>query len=194
MSAKRRQDSDPDPGSTQLFGSRDARKTDARVDVLGNVDELVSALGLARSNVDDRSTDKILRLIQSRLLAIGAAVAEPDLRQIVGVAVQDVDVLEQATDALVVSLPKLTYFILPGGNPGATALHLARSVCRRAERSAHVLSVIEEVPKPILGFLNRLSTYLFHLARWQSIEAGDSDDVWRPSEPLTGEDLDLEGP
>ena len=190
MSARSRRGSDP--GSTQLFGSRDARKTDARVDVLGNVDELVSAMGLARSNVADGETNKILRLIQSRLLSIGAAVADPQSRHEVGVTEQDSEKLEHATDVLSASLPKLTNFILPGGDSGATALHLARSMCRRAERSAHALSALEEVPKPILDFLNRLSTYLFHVARRQSIAAGDTDDVWLPSDPLTDENLDSE--
>ncbi len=192
MSAQRRRNSDP--GSTQLFGSHDARKTDARIEVLGNLDELVSALGLARSNVDDRGTEKILRLIQSRLLAIGAAVADPDSRHDVSVTVQDVHVLEQATDSQMGSLPKLTNFILPGGNSGATSLHLARSVCRRAERSAHALNAIEDLPKPIPDYLNRLSTYLFHFARRQTARSGEADDVWTRSDPLTDDDLDLDNP
>ena len=190
MSSRTRRDSDP--GSTQLFGSRDVRKTDARVDLLGNVDELVSALGVARSNVNDPSTDRILSLIQSRLLATGAAIADPDSRHGMGLTAQDAAALEQATDALSRSLPKLTNFILPGGDAAAAAIHLARSVCRRAERSAHTLSAMEDVPKPILDFLNRLSTYLFHLGRRQTARSGENDVVWTKSEPLTAEDLDLD--
>ena len=188
MSTARRRDSDP--GSTQLFGSRDIRKTDARVELLGNVDELVSALGVARSNLDDPGTDRILALIQARLLATGAAIADPDSRHGVGLTSQDADALGQATEALSRSLPKLTNFILPGGNAGAAAIHLARSICRRAERSAHTLGTMERVPKPILDFLNRLSTYLFHLARRQTARSGETDVVWSKSEPLTAEDLE----
>ena len=190
MSSRTRRDSDP--GSTQLFGSRDVRKTDARVDLLGGVDELVSALGVARSNINDPSTDRILSLIQSRLLATGAAIADPDSRHGVGLTARDAAALEQATDALSRSLPKLTNFILPGGDAGAAAIHLARSVCRRAERSAHTLSTLEHIPKPILDFLNRLSTYLFHLGRRQTARSGETDVVWTKSEPLTAEDLDLD--
>ena len=190
MNSRTRRDSDP--GSTQLFGSLDVRKTDARIDLLGSVDELVSALGGARSNVDDPGTDRILGLIQSRLLATGAAIADPDSRHGVGLTAQDATALEQATDALSRSLPKLTNFILPGGDAGASAIHLARSVCRRAERSAHTLSTMENVPKPILDFLNRLSTYLFHLGRRQTARSGETDVVWTKSEPLTAGDLDLD--
>jgi len=192
LSPTRQQNSDP--GSTQLFGSLSARKTDARVEVLGHLDELVSTIGVARSHIGDEATNKLLRLIQSRLLAIGAAVADPDSRHKVIVTAQEAVALMRATDVLSQRLPKLTNFILAGGDSGATALHLARSVCRRAERSSHALNSVDDVPKPILDFLNRLSTFLFHVARQQSIKTGHPDDVWTPSDPLTEDDLNLTAP
>ncbi len=181
-----------DSGTTQIFGSEDIRKSSLRVTLLGDLDELGSVIGVARATVADAALDGILARIQSRLLAIGAAVADPRERHDVGIVQEEADVIDKATQRLVDSLPKLVNFILPGGGQGAATLHLARSVCRRAERSAHTLGSAEPLPVAVPEFLNELSTYLFHLARRQSIQSSHGDDVWTESDPLKPGELDLD--
>ena len=190
MSARAR--NPKDSATTQIFGSEDIRKTSLRVTLLGDLDELGSAIGVARASVNDAALDGILARIQSRLLAIGAAVADPRKRHDVGIVKEEAEVIDKATERLVDSLPKLINFILPGGEQGGAALHLARSVCRRAERLAHTLHATEPLPDAVPEFLNELSTYLFHLARRQSIQSTHRDDVWTQSDPLKPGELDLD--
>lgn len=183
-----------EPGSTQLFGSQDVSKTDLRVQLLGDVDELISAIGVARSHLEAEAANPVLKRIQAILLAVGANVADPKSRHRVAVSAGDADLMEAATESLRQALPPLRNFIIPGGNKGATTLHFARSVCRRAERSALGLNVLEPLPIPLLDFLNRLSTYLFHLARWQTLRSGEGEDLWTEAEGLKPGDLDVGNP
>lgn len=177
-----------DAGETGLFGGARVAKTHPRVEAYGEVDELNSAIGLALAlGGPDAPGDlaAALRHIQDRLFDLGADLATPP-----GTAAGDwltrvppawTTELEAQIDALTATLPPLTAFILPGGTPLAGALHLARTVCRRAER--RVLSAAaagEVVGPPVITYLNRLSDYLFVAARYANARAGVADVAWRP--------------
>jgi len=177
-----------DAGETGLFGGARVAKTHPRVEAYGEVDELNSAIGLALAlGGPDTPGDlaAALRHIQDRLFDLGADLATPP-----GTAAGDwlsrvppawTTELEAQIDALTATLPPLTAFILPGGTPLAGALHLARTVCRRAER--RVLAAAdagEAVGAPVVIYLNRLSDYLFVAARYANAQAGVADVAWRP--------------
>ena len=180
-----------EPGITQIFGSESISKTDPRVRLLGDVDELVAVLGLARSHVEHPGIDRVVRRIQTILLALGAEIADPKSRHGVIVTAEDAEMLYREADKLIKALPPLRNFVIPGGNPGATTLHLARAVCRRAERSAHGLDASQPLPRPVLDFLNGLSNLLFYMARWESHAAGEGDDPWLNPTPLGEGELDV---
>ena len=177
-----------DDGTTGLVDGSRRAKHDPRMDAIGEVDELNSALGFAALAVDGQTlTD--LRRIQNDLFDLGADLAtplgaiggadfEPSEMVLRTVAVQ-VAWLERAIDAANAPLSPLTSFILPGGSEAAARVHLARAVARRAERAATALAEAEPVNPQALGYLNRLSDYLFVLAR--AINAsGDGDVQWVP--------------
>jgi len=181
-----------DPASTELFGAQAVSKTDVRVNLLGDVDELVSAIGLARSRMDHGGAELVLRRVQTVVLALGALIGDPDSRQHVAVTAADVQEVSDETKRLAEALPPLRKFIIPGGNEGAAALHLARSICRRAERTALALHSGRALPEAALELLNGLSTFLFYLARWQTHAAGERDDIWSDPKPLRPGELDIE--
>ena len=156
-----------------------------RVEAYGAVDELNAALGLV---VVDASTELLpgLERIQRHLFEIGAVLAtSPESRSSVlasaGVSDDDVDSLEQAIDDAEKDLPALQNFILPGGCRVAAALHLARTVCRRAERRVVALDREETINGPTLRYLNRLSDLLFTWARWENVRSGTGDVEWNRS-------------
>ena len=157
-----------DEGETSLFDGTRVRKDDARVDAYGDVDELNAWLGLARASLRDDDLDEALTRIQRDLFAVGAELADPADRiaaRVTKADVTDADVerLEQLIDRLEDELEPLRRFILAGGAPAGAALHVARAVCRRAERRIVALS-----PRPaamLLRYINRLSDLLFVLAR-----------------------------
>ncbi len=174
-----------DTGETSLFGGDRVRKDDARIWAYGEVDELNSALGLAVAELSDDDTRSRLRRVQSELFDVCAELATPDLdtnasrsRSVPRVGQDEVDALERWIDELEAEVAPLTSFILPGGSRAAATLHLARTICRRAER--RVVAFGAEVPlSPVLvRYLNRLSDLLFALARAANARAGVAEPVW----------------
>lgn len=175
-----------DAGDTGLFGGGRVPKNHPRVEAYGDVDELNAAIGFARSIEQMPRIDEVLVPIQRDLFAIGALLATPDrdkMRQHLEKARVDEDrvgQLEQAIDDGDRELEPLRSFIVPGGTPKAAALHLARTVCRRAERRVVSLSEsgIDEIPQVVVVYLNRLSDLLFTLARVANRRAGAGEVTW----------------
>ena len=173
-----------DAGETGLFGGGRVSKADARVAAYGDVDELNAALGLVRATAPAELFDAELEAIQRDLFALGGHLATPDpdkVRQALAKAelsAARVTAFEQAIDAADSELRPLRAFILPAGSPKAAAIHLARTVCRRAERSVVALARESQVPELFLVYLNRLSDYLFTLARLANRRAGREDVTW----------------
>lgn len=171
-----------DRGETGLIGGVRVAKDHARVAAYGDVDELNAALGLARALLAaERRTAapaRQLGRIQSELFELGAELAAPSGVGRIGAA--DAAALERAIDRLSADLPALHRFILPGGSPAGAALHLARTVCRRAERSLAALRRSEAVRAEALVYLNRLSDYLFTLARFVNQKLRQPETPWSP--------------
>jgi cob(I)alamin adenosyltransferase len=163
-----------DSGETSLFGGSRVPKNDPRIEAYGTVDELNSFLGAARAAGLPQSIDDQLHQVQMDLFEIGAHLASPGASRFPGVEETRIEQLEQAIDAMESELSPLTTFILPGGTPGAAQLHVARTVCRRAERC--VVALREDAT---LRYLNRLSDYLFVAARFANLRAGRSDVPWK---------------
>lgn len=172
-----------DAGETGLHGSKRVKKDSPRVEAYGNVDELNSAIGVAISVSKYEELSMKLRWIQGRLFVAGADLAseliEGRTDRVPRIGSEDTKNLERMIDDLQEKLPRLTNFILPGGVPLSADLHLARSICRRAERSVVSLARIEKVNPELIPFLNRLSTYLFNAARVANSVAGIQDELWR---------------
>ena len=173
-----------DAGDTGLFGGGRVAKSHPRVEAYGDVDELNAAIGFARSIEQMPRIDEVLVPIQRDLFAIGALLATPDrekMRQHLDKARVDDDritQLEQAIDDGDRELEPLKSFILPGGSPKAAALHIARTVCRRAERRVVALGESEEIPGLVVIYLNRLSDLLFTLTRVANRRAGTGEVTW----------------
>ena len=173
-----------DRGQTGLFGGGRVQKSDARVEAYGDVDELNAALGLAVAIAHEPGVDAVLPPLQRDLFAIGALLATPDpvkMREQLAKARLDearVAELEAAIDAGEAELEPLRAFIMPGGAPKAAALHVARTVCRRAERRVVALSATVEIPELVVMYLNRLSDLLFVLARVANRRAGAGEVTW----------------
>jgi cob(I)alamin adenosyltransferase len=173
-----------DKGSTGLFGGGRVPKDDARVEAYGDVDELNAILGAARAAGPMPRVDEVLVAVQRDLFAIGALLATPDVEkmheQLAKARIDDERIaqLERAIDACDAELEPLKAFIIPGGTPKAAALHVARTVCRRAER--RVVHLSHDVPIPPLAvvYLNRLSDLLFSLARVANLRAGAGEVTW----------------
>jgi cob(I)alamin adenosyltransferase len=171
-----------DDGTTGLFGGDRVSKDDLRIHAYGTVDELNSVIGLARTYQADPRTAEILDLIQRDLFVLGSDLAAPrDVKSPHSVRVDEGGVakIERLIDELDAQLPALTNFILPGGTSCAAVLHLARNVCRRAERLAVACQAQEDIGPVVIRFLNRLSDLLFVLARRVNREAGVEDVVWK---------------
>ncbi len=172
-----------DDGFTGLLGSGRVSKDDLRVEVYGTVDELNAALGVVRAHGLDAPADRLVAQIQDELFVVGSAFADPSPQGPFHNAItqQHVGRLESMIDGLEDELERLTQFILPGGALPAAQLHLARTVCRRAERLAVTLSRQPgvAVPRELIVYLNRLSDLLFDLARSVNRQAGVADVLWR---------------
>jgi cob(I)alamin adenosyltransferase len=168
-----------DHGQTSLFGGARVPKNDARIEAYGTVDELSSQLGLTRTTLLPAEVDAILNQVQFDLFEVGAHLASPGTSRFPGVDAARIDELERAIDAMERELAPLTTFILPGGSTGAAHLHVARTVCRRAERL--VVALQDESPATIstIQYLNRLSDYLFVAARFANQRAGVEDVPWK---------------
>ena len=170
-----------DTGETGLVGGSRVSKDHVRVEAYGDVDELNAVIGQARSLGSDPELDAFLAFSQSVLFELGAELATPSGKEqrSSGICQDDIEEAEKIIDKLQSELPPLKSFILPGGTPFAASLHLARTVCRRAERHAvMVVHAGEEVAQEPLIFLNRLSDALFVLARVACHRAGEPDVAW----------------
>ncbi len=171
-----------DKGETSLFGGKRLPKSHIRIDAYGTVDELNSCIGLVRDHSANETTRDVLKEVQGRLFTIGANLASdpdkdmavPDLRE------EDIGLLEKEMDRMDESLPELRNFILPGGHPAVSFCHIARCVCRRAERRVVALAQAEWADEMIIRYLNRLSDYLFVLARQIAREHGAEEISWAP--------------
>ena len=170
-----------DSGETGLVGGSRVSKDHIRVEAYGDVDELNAVIGYARSIGSDPELDSFLEFSQSALFELGAELATPSggEQRSSGIRSEDISYLENLIDKFEEELPALKSFILPGGTPFAAALHLARTVCRRAERHAvMVVHAGEQVEQAPLIFLNRLSDALFVAARLACSRAGEGDVPW----------------
>jgi cob(I)alamin adenosyltransferase len=173
-----------DQGDTGLFGGGRVPKDHPRVAAYGEVDELNSTLGVVRAAAAERFFDELLQSVQRDLFSIGGHLATPDPERVrktlekASLSADRVREFEQIMDQAETELPPLRAFVLPAGTSVAAALHLARTVCRRAERSVVHLAHSEPVPELFLVYLNRLSDLLFTLARLANLRAGVSDATW----------------
>jgi cob(I)alamin adenosyltransferase len=170
-----------DAGETSLFDNTRVSKADQRVDAYGEVDELNACLGVARAAGVDAEMAALIERLQKNLFALGARLADPSARisaRVTKAAIGDADiaVLEETIDRLESELPPLRAFILPGGSPAGAALHLARTVCRRAERRAVALG--GEVEPVVVTYLNRLSDLLFVMARAVNHRSAAPETEW----------------
>ncbi|MFZ4577053.1 MAG: cob(I)yrinic acid a,c-diamide adenosyltransferase [Myxococcota bacterium] len=179
-----------DDGTTSLVGGERVSKDDPRICAYGTVDELNATLGMARDqNVryghDDPARARLETLlygIQQKLFDLGSSLATRLESRFAGqpvVVADDVTALEEAIDELNAELPPLRSFVLPGGGPVASTLHLARTVCRRAEREALHLSRLEPVSPDDLMYLNRLGDLLFVASRWIARRNGEPEPLWQ---------------
>ena len=164
-----------DEGKTSLFGGTRVKKNDLRINAYGTVDELNSHIGLIRDQLEDKNLIQDLIRIQNKLFTLGAMLATPpdkeklkngsDRLKIQKIEEEEITFLETQMDLMNESLETMTHFILPGGHSVVSFCHIARCVCRRAERITVELADKEAVDRHILIYLNRLSDYLFVLAR-----------------------------
>jgi cob(I)alamin adenosyltransferase len=183
-----------DEGETSLFAGPRVRKDHPRVEAYGTVDELNAVLGLARSEGLPEELDGLVTRIQHELLVVGAQLAtaaDSPGSPAPALGPEQVSHLEQSIDQWDRSLPTLRQFILPGGTRASAALHVARTVCRRAERRVVKLAGLpeEQLSPYIRVYLNRLGDLLFVLARAANASAGQADVVWRkPDESVPGGD------
>lgn len=174
-----------DRGETSLLGGGRVSKDHARVAAYGSVDELNSVLGWALTAAEDPGTRERLRLVQHDLFSIGAQLSAPPAREgrkrpeVPDLPVERVDEMEAWIDEIEGEVPPLRHFILPGGTEGAAVLHVARTVCRRAERT--VVPLVREggADEAVVRYLNRLSDLLFSMARLENARAGSPDVAWK---------------
>ncbi len=179
-----------DKGTTALIGGTRVSKNHIRIESYGTVDELNSHIGLVRDqNIDQRYKD-ILIIIQNKLFTVGAILATDPNKAILKsgkerlnipkISKEDIELLEREIDKMNDSLPPMTNFVLPGGHPTVSFCHIARGVCRRAERLAVALNDVEPFQPDTLTYLNRLSDYLFVLARKLSYDLQADEIKWVP--------------
>ena len=171
-----------DDGTTGLYGGGRTKKTDPRVAAYGTTDELNSCIGVARATKLLAPIDEVLERVQQDIFVLGSELActvgKEDKLKMDLISPADAERLERAIDDATEAVPPLKYFVLPGGSPQAAALHVARTVCRRAERE--VLSLEPPVRSELVIYLNRLSDLLFSLARRANVDAGVEDVPWKP--------------
>ncbi len=171
-----------DDGTTGVLGPGRVRKDDPRIEACGTVDELNAALGVARAMDAGGWVTADLAAIQARLFSLGAELAATTpapLASLDRIGDDDVAALERTIDRLDADLPPLVHFILPAGHALAAQIHLARAVCRRAERRVVALGAEATVEPRLLHYLNRLADLLFVMARWCNHRAGAAEAEWR---------------
>jgi len=179
-----------DTGTTALFGGTRVPKHHIRIESYGTVDELNSHLGLIRDQTINSHYQALLMSIQDKLFTVGAILAtDPDKAilkngkqrlNIEKISAEDIVLLEQEMDTMNAALPAMTHFVLPGGHQTVSFCHIARCVCRRAERLASALNELEPFEANALKYLNRLSDYLFVLARKLSSDLQANEIKWIP--------------
>ena len=179
-----------DDGTTALFGGTRVPKHHIRIESYGTLDELNSWIGLIRDQDIEDSSKKILIKIQEKLFTIGALLAiDPkkeklksgkDRLNIPKIGHEDLNLLEQEIDKMELNLPPMTHFILPGGHTTVSYCHIARTICRRTERLVTQLNEFETVDSTLLSYLNRLSDFLFVLARKLSYDIQAKEIKWIP--------------
>jgi cob(I)alamin adenosyltransferase len=179
-----------DTGTTALFGGTRVPKHHIRIESYGTVDELNSHIGLIRDQEINVLYKNVLIEIQDRLFTVGAILATPPEKEVLkngqkrlqnlGILETDIEFLETEIDTMENSLPPMTHFVLPGGHTTVSYCHIARCVCRRAERLAVHLNDIEPTDELVIKYLNRLSDYLFVLARKLSFDLKADEVQWIP--------------
>lgn len=170
-----------DDGMTSLSGGRRIPKHSLRVEAYGSVDELIAWIGLLRDENEDRTRKDSLLRIQDQLMRCAAGLAHDKLNSKSREVLPEPDCIEfveSEIDKMQAKLPQLNNFVLPGGHISVSHCHISRCVCRRAERAVLRLNDTEEVPEIIYKFLNRLSDYLFVLARILSLEHDSEEVMW----------------
>ncbi|MBI2426514.1 MAG: cob(I)yrinic acid a,c-diamide adenosyltransferase [Candidatus Kerfeldbacteria bacterium] len=169
-----------DAGETSLFGGRRVAKTSKRIEAYGTVDELNASLGVVAAACTDEEMLALLRELQKDCFVVGADLATPlnDPHTVQRVTAEDVTRLERHIDELDAELAPLTHFILPRGTPCAAALHLARTICRRAERRVCEMEQEGSINPDTRIYLNRLSDLLFVMARVVNLRAGKDETIW----------------
>jgi cob(I)alamin adenosyltransferase len=174
-----------DSGSTSLIGGTKVPKSDLRIDTYGTVDELNSWIGLINDQLNSEEFKNELRDIQDRLFTIGSSLAcdadkEPKMK-LPDLHASDIQLLEAKIDEMTAQLPPMKSFILPGGHVTVSSIHICRTVCRRAERLLVAMKEHELFVEPkVLQYLNRLSDYLFTLARYAAQKLGAEEIAWKP--------------
>jgi cob(I)alamin adenosyltransferase len=174
-----------DKGATSLIGGTKVPKSDIRIETYGTVDELNSWIGNINDQLRDEEFNAELREVQDRLFTIGSALAtdgekEPKMK-LPDLHASDIAFLEGRIDAMTAALPPMKSFILPGGHPIVSSIHIVRCVCRRAERLTVAMQQHELfIDGKIIQYLNRLSDYLFTLARFVAQKLGTEEVPWRP--------------
>ena len=179
-----------DKGTTALFGGTRVPKHHIRIESYGTVDELNSHIGLIRDQDINPLYKNVLIEVQDRLFTLGAILATPPEKEVLkngqkrlqnlGISESDIEYLENEIDTMEANLPPMTHFVLPGGHTTVSYCHIARCVCRRAERLATHLHEIEPTDELVLKYLNRLSDYLFVLARKLSLDLQANEVPWIP--------------
>ena len=173
-----------DDGTTGLIGGSRVKKYNIRLEAYGTIDELNSYIGLIRSMQTDEHTDHVLEIIQNKLFVIGANLATEEsidlIKKQLPCKKADIELLETEMDEMNASLPELRNFILPGGCQASSFCHVARTVCRRAERHIVELAENKEVDANLIKFINRLSDYLFVLSRKVNQDQKAAEILWSP--------------
>jgi cob(I)alamin adenosyltransferase len=172
-----------DLGETSLLGGTRVKKSNERVEAYGTIDELNSFLGLLRDqDISDNYKKVLLRIQENLFISEARIAADPDIQHkfLPVLEEKEINFLEDEIDEMNKSLKELTHFILPGGYAPSSLCHVARTVCRRAERRVIRLSVTNQEEIIIIRYLNRLSDYLFVLARKTGKDAGADETIWNP--------------
>lgn len=174
-----------DLGNTSLIGGTRIPKSHIRIETYGTIDELNSYIGLVSDNSTDEHAKKILKEIQDRLFTVGSSLAcdpekEPRMK-IPDLNEDDITLLEKEMDSMNDILPPMKFFILPGGHVSVSSIHIARCVCRRAERLCVHMQQDDLFVEPlVIKYINRLSDYLFVLARFTAHQLGVAEIAWKP--------------
>ena len=180
-----------DKGETSLYGGTRVSKAAARVESYGTLDELNAFIGLAKAEISDEKVLSQLQKIQFDLFTVGSEAATPTDKMLLAngknrldlmISEKEIIELELWMDDFDAELEPLRLFILPSGGKAAATVHVCRTVCRRAERAMVFLNETEEVRPELIKYLNRLSDYLFILARYISKISGEKEEYWNPSE------------